>query len=225
MRKALYAVILAVVSVGCQPKVWIFTAQPSSAAAGPVNVELNWKIRWGGGDLSSDQPVKPSLNPKLPVDPEGSKTFEVCKTTTFTLEPRYGGDSRKVTVNVAKACDAPEPCGNQVLTFMGTCPSAGQGPSYPVQTVSSGAPGNLQNLISDADFPVHVLHGGFDIALGAGGGPIGALPNVAAAGDYQIYVPGQLGIDICKEATSPVGGGQADAPVVHLTVVPACPKP
>ena len=63
MRKALYVVILAVVSFGCQPKVWIFEAQPSSAAAGPVNVTLNWKIRWGGGDLTSDQPVKPSLDP------------------------------------------------------------------------------------------------------------------------------------------------------------------
>lgn len=89
----------------------------------------------------------------------------------------------------------------------------------------NGAPGNLKNLQSSADFPIHVLHAGADIALGAGNGPLAPLPDVPAAGDYQIYVPGQTGLNVCQEATSPVGGGQADAPPVVLTVVPTCPTP
>lgn len=224
MRKALYVVLLAVVSFGCQPKILIFKAQPSSAAAGPVNVTLNWKISQGDGTLSADQKVTPSLEPPQGVNKQGSKTFKICKTTTFKLELPYGGE-RTVTVNVSKPCDAPVPCTSQVLTFTGTC-TAGQPPSYGSQTVSlNGAPGNLQNLFTDADFPIHVLHAGADIALSAGNGPIGALPAVPAAGDYQIYVPGQTGINVCQEATSPVGGGNADAPPVQLTVVPTCGTP
>lgn len=226
MRKALYFVVLGLVSFGCQPKVLIFNAQPSSAAVGPVNVTLNWKLSAGDGHLSADKAVTPSLNPPLKVNTTGSKTFAVCKTTTFKLEPHYGGE-RTVTVNVAKACDAPVPCNNAVLTFNGTCPSAQQGPDYgAAQTVNAnGAPGALKDLFNNADFPIHVLHAGQDIALGAGGGPLFPLPNVPAAGDYQIYVPGQVGLNVCQDATGPVGGGQADAPPVQLTVVPTCPTP
>jgi len=225
MRKALYIAVLLLVSIACQPKILYFNVQPSSAATGPVSVTVNWKISAGDGHLSSDQPVTPSLVPPEKVDAQGSRSFSVCKTTTFKLEPHYGGE-RTVTVTVAKACDAPVPCGNQILTFTGTCPSALQGPSYGPQTVAANlAPGQLANLLSDADFPVHVLHAGEDIALGAGGGPLSPLPNVPAAGDYQILVPGQAGINVCQEATSPVGGGQADAPPVHVTVVPTCPSP
>ena len=224
MRKALYVAVLIAVSIGCQPRVLFFNANPSSAQVGPVNVTLNWKLTAGDGYLSSDKPVTPSLLPPRKVNTQGSDTFSVCKTTTFKLEPHYGGE-RTVTVNVGKPCDAPVPCTNAVLTFTGTCPSAQQPPDYgAAQMVNAGgAPGALKDLVSDADFPVHVLHAGQDIALGAGGGPIFPLPNVPAAGDYQIYIPGQLGLNICQDATSPVGGGQADAPTIHLTVVPTCP--
>ena len=224
MRKPLSLAVVAFVAVGCQPKILYFNAQPQSVPAGPANVTLNWKISAGDGHLSADQPVTPSLDPPPKVDSQGSRSVQVCKTTTFTLEPHYGGE-RTVKVTVAKPCGTGT-CGAQILTFTGTCMSALQGPSYTIQTVDASlAPGSLQDLQSDAGFPVHVLHAGSDIAVGAGGGPLFPLPSVPAAGDYQIYVPGQVGIDICKDATSPVGGGQADAPPVHLTVVPACPKP
>ena len=224
MRKALSLAVLALVSFGCQPKILIFNAQPSSAAAGPVKVTLNWRISAGDGTLSANQPVTPSLDPPLNVNRQGSKSFEICKTTTFKLELPYGGE-RTVTVTVANACDAVQPCANQVLNFTGTCVSAMQGPTYGPQTVNV-APGNLKDLQSDADFPIHVLHAGADIALGANGGPLfPPLPSVPAAGEYQIYVPGQVGLNVCQDATSPVGGGQADAPPINLTVVPTCPTP
>lgn len=233
MRKALSFVVLALVSIGCQPKVIFFNAQPPSAPVGPVKVTLNWKLSAGTAHLSADQPVMsadqpatPALDPPLKVSAQGSKKVEICKTTTFKLELHYGGE-RTLKVPVTTPCDAPVPCTNKVLTFTGTCPSALQGPTYGPQTVNAnGAPGNLKDLFQDADFPIHVIHSGSDISLGAGGGPqFPPLPVVPAAGDYQIYVPGQLGINICQEATSPVGGGSAEAPPVHLTVVPTCPTP
>jgi hypothetical protein len=107
--------------------------------------------------------------------------------------------------------------------FTGTCFNASQGPTYTVQTVNANvAPGNLTDLQSDANFPVHVLHAGADVALNAGGGPIFPLPAVTAAGDYTIVVPGLVGQKVCADA-GPVGGGTADAPVVHLKVSPTCP--
>ncbi len=222
MRKSIFFVLLALVSSGCQ-RILFFRAQPSSAAVGPVEVTLNWRLSAGEGWLSADQKV-PLLEPEVKVNTQGSRTVEVCKTTTFTLEPHYGGE-RKVTVNVAKPCDAPVPCLNQVLTFTGTCVSGSQGPVYTAQTVAAnGAPGNLKDLFTNADFPIHVLHSGADIAMSAGGGPLDALPNVPAAGEYQIFVPGQVGVNLCQEASNPVGGGQVDAPPVQLTVVPTCPK-
>jgi hypothetical protein len=221
LRTLLYvAIALAVIGLGCQPKVLILNVQPSAVAAGPMKVTVNWKLSAGTGELSSDKPVVPKLVPKKPVGAQGSAEFEVCETTTFKLEPHYGGE-RTTTVTVAKPCGAD--CGQKVLTFTGTCQSALQGPNYGPQNVSASiGNGNLLDLISDADFPVHVLHLNQDIALGANGGPLLPLPAVPAAGDYQIYIPGQLGQQICADATSPVGGGPADAPEIHLTVVPKC---
>lgn len=226
MRKTIcFAVLAAALSFGCQPKIIYFNAQPSSAATGPTDVTLNWKISAGSGHLSADQPVVPSLDPPPKVNSQGSRSAKICKTTTFKLELPYGGE-RTVKVTVAKPCDAAGTCSNQILTFTGTCVSALQGPSYGPQTVNVNlAPGNLKDLQSDANFPIHVIHAGADIAVGAGGGPLFPLPNVPAAGDYQIYVPGQVGLNVCQDATNPVGGGQADAPPVHLTVVPTCPAP
>jgi hypothetical protein len=220
MRKLAYIVVLALVSFACQPKVLILNVQPSSVGAGPASVTINWKISAGSGEMSADQAVTPSLNPPKKVNSQGSMVEQVCKTTTFKLALPYGGE-RTTTVTVAQPCDA---CAAQkVLTFTGTCLNSSSGPTYGPQTATGVGLGNLKDLISDADFPVHVLHAGADIALGAGGGPIGPLPAVPSAGDYTIYVPGQVGLKVCQDASGPVGGGQADAPIVHLTVIPNCP--
>jgi hypothetical protein len=218
MRKWICLAVVAIVSFGCEPQILYFTVQPTSVACG-ANVTLNWKISVGDGELSADQPVVPSLNPPKKVYPTGSLVEQINKTTTFKLALPYGGE-KTAKVTVTQPCT----CGDQGLTFTGTCPSSSQGPTYITKTVNANvAPGALKNLLSDADFPIHVLHAGADIALNASGGPIVPLPAVPAAGDYQIYVPGQVGLNVCANAPGPVGGGQTDAPVIHLTVTPTCP--
>ncbi|HSY50142.1 MAG TPA: hypothetical protein VLC46_15105 [Thermoanaerobaculia bacterium] len=218
MRKLIYVALLVVVSFGCEPQIKYFNAQPSSVACGAI-VTLNWGISVGDGEISADQPVVPSLNPPQKVNTQGSRTEQVTKTTTFKLALPYGGE-QTATVTVNPACT----CGNTILTFTGTCFSASQGPTYTTQTVPANPiAGNLMTLLSDADFPIHVQHANADIAMKAGGGPFGALPAVPTTGDYMIYVPGQAGMMVCATATGPLGGGQAPAPVVHLTVVPTCP--
>lgn len=59
-------------------------------------------------------------------------------------------------------------------------------------------------------------------ALGAGGGPIGPLPLVPAAGSYTITMPGQVGINVGSGAGLTNGGGPAST--VHVTVTQSCPK-
>lgn len=218
MRKLIYVALLAVLSFGCEPTIKYFNVQPTSTSCGG-SVTLNWRISVGVGEMSADQPVVPSLNPPQPVNNQGSRVEQVTKTTKFKLSLPYGGE-QTVTVTVNQPCV----CGVQTLTFTGTCFNANQGPTYSVQNVNVNvAPGNLKDLQNDADFPVHVLHAGADIALSAGGGPIFPLPAVPAAGDYTIVVPGQVGQKVCMDATGPVGGGQAEAPPVHLKVTPTCP--
>jgi hypothetical protein len=219
MRKVLTFIVVAIVCFGCEPQIIYFNAQPTSVGAGPANITLNWKISVGDGELSADMPVSPSLNPPQKVNTQDSRVESVCKTTTFKLALPYGGE-RTVKVNVSQPCA----CAPQTLTFTGTCLSSSQGPSYITQKASANlAPGNLKNLQSDADFPISVSHLGFVIAVGAGGGIIGPVPVVPAAGDYTISVPGVIGQKVCADATGPLGGGQADAPVVHLQVIPVCP--
>lgn len=220
MRKLLCLAAAIVVCSGCQPRVKVLNAQPSSVGLAPSSIKINWRLSAGTGDLSADQPVTPSLNPKKPVDQEGSLDFLICKTTTFKLEPHYGGE-RTVTVTVAQPCS----CNQQTLTFTGTCDSALSGPNYGPQTVSANNIGILKTLISDADFPIQVEHLGAFIPMQAGGGPIGLVPAIPAAGEYKISVPGAVGLQICAGAPGPSGGRPFDAPVVHLTVVPECPKP
>jgi hypothetical protein len=218
MRKVIYVALLAVVSFGCEPQIKYFNVQPSSVACG-ATVTLNWGISVGDGEISADQPVVPSLNPPKKVNTQGSMIEQVSKTTTFKLSLPYGGE-QTATVTVNQPCT----CGNQILTFTGTCLTANQAPSYNTQTAPANlVAGNLQNLLSDADFPITVSHAAVFIQVGAGGGPIGPLPVVPAAGDYTISVPGQVGMNVCANASGPVGGGPAPAPTVHLTVVPACP--
>jgi hypothetical protein len=219
MRKLMYIAVLAVLCFGCEPQIKHFTVQPTSTICGG-SVTLDWRISVGDGELSADQPVIPSLNPPKKVNSQGSMVETITKTTTFKLSLPYGGE-QTVKVTVSQPCT----CGNQVLTFTGTCFSNQQGPTYDHQTAKANlVAGNLKDLQSDASFPVHVLHAGADIALSAFGGPIGPLPVVPAEGDYTIVIPGQVGQKVCADAIGPVGGGgQADAPVVHLTVVPNCP--
>lgn len=224
MRKLIYVVLLAIVCFGCEPQIKSFTVQPSSVRAGPASVAVNWRISVGDGELSADMPVTPSLNPPQKVNSQGSRVEQVCKTTTFKLTLPYGGESTAI-VTVAQPCGAG--CGQQILTFTGTCFSANQGPTYDPQTANPiQAFGNLQNLLSDADFPVHVQHAGADIAMSAGGGPLfPPVSAVPAAGVYNITVPGAVGMKVCADATGPLGGGQAPAPPVHITVIPTCPAP
>jgi hypothetical protein len=226
MRTALSLLaIAAVAGFGCQPKVLILNVQPSTITAGPAKVRVNWKLSAGTGDLSSDKPVTPALVPKKGVDQEGTLEFEVCETTTFKLEPHYGGE-RTTTVIVKQKCGAGG-CSPQTLTFTGTCFSASEGPTYLTQNVSASVvSGNLKDLVSDADFPIVVTHESEDIHMSAGGGPLSLpLPVVSAAGDYLITIPGAVGQQVCKDAIDPLSGGTAEAPIIHLTVVPACPNP
>ena len=86
------------------------------------------------------------------------------------------------------------------------------------------APGNLSQLMSDADFPIHVLHAGADIALGAGCGPNGPLPaapGAASTGATTVPAPsnanalavwpaGQSGYTDVLESL-PATGGRANA--------------
>ena len=219
MRHALVVLCLFALPA-CDPGIKSFEVTPAQLTC-PGQVTVSWKGDADGGRLEADQPVSPPFPPT--VLKEGSKVETVSKTTTFTFFYPSAAHREK-TVTVAKpSCGGGggTPCGPQVLTFTGTCSSGP--PSYiTLDLAAAQAPGHVTNLTSDADFPVHVQHAGADIALGAGGGPIGALPAVLAAGSYTITVPGQVGINVCDGAGPTRGGGPA--PTVHITVTPTCPK-
>ena len=221
MKKIVVAFVTAVVFCACDPTIKKFDVVPAQLQC-PGNVTVTWQGDGDGGHIDADQPVTPAL-PKIVVA-QGSMVEAVTKTTTFTFfYPRAAHREKTVTV-ASQNCGGPGPggsCGPQVLTFHGSCFSAQSGPSYDTQNAgAAAAPGNLVNLTSDADFPVHVQHAGQDIALGAGGGPLFPLPAVPAAGDYTITVPGQVGQMVCAGA-GPTSG-TTDAPVVHITVTPTC---
>src|SRR5262245_27768365 len=132
MRKTLYVILLAVVCLACQPHVKYLNANTTNAGAGPAKITLNWRISNGGGEMSADTDVTPSLKPPKPVNQEGSLDETICKTTTFKLSLPYGGE-RTVTVNVAQPCI----CAQQVLTFNGMCQTASQPPDYDKQHATS----------------------------------------------------------------------------------------
>ena len=183
MRHA-FALICLVTLAACDPTIKSFDVTPPKLSC-PGAVTLAWHGDADGGRLEADQPVSPAF--PATVLKQGTLTELVTKTTTFTFfYPSAAHREKTVTVTNAKC---PSTCGPQVLTFTGTC-SSGSGPSYVVQNLgATEAPGNITQIVSDADFPVHVQHDGADIALGAGGGPIGPLPMVPAAGTYTITVP------------------------------------
>src|SRR6187200_165932 len=119
MRKLALAVLLGIASFGCQPKVLIFHTVPAAVTDGPASVTIHWKISNGDGELSSNKPVTPSLVPPKGVDANGSLTVQVCETTTFKLEPHYGGEAT-TTVTVTHPCGTGTGgtgCAPQTLTF------------------------------------------------------------------------------------------------------------
>jgi len=216
----LFALVCLGALVACDPGIKSFDVTPAQLAC-PGQVTLSWQGQGDGLHLDADQPVTPAL-PAI-VTKQGSRTEHVSKTTIFTAYyPGAAHREKSVQVGNGPNCPGgPGTCGPQTLTFTGTC-SGGVGPSYITQNLSAAAaPGNITQIVSDADFPVHVQHAAVTIPLGAGGGPIGPLPLVAAAGTYTISVPGQVGSKICEGG--PVGGG-GPAPTVHITVTPTCPK-
>lgn len=102
---------------------------------------------------------------------------------------------------------------------------AGQGPTYGPQSIAANNVGILKSLQGSADFPIIVEHLGVQIHLDAAGLPIGAVPAIAIAGQYTISVPGQAGLQMCKDAPGPTGGDPVPADPIQVTVIPQCPKP
>jgi hypothetical protein len=208
---------------GCDPSIKKFEVVPAQLQCGG-KVTVAWEGNGDGVHLDADQPVVPALPAILPK--KGTRDETVSATTEFTLYYPGAGHREKTVIVSQKDCGGGKPgggnCGPQILTFTGTCFTSAQGPTY--NTLNLGpavAPGNLKDLLSDADIPVHVQHAGQDIALGAGGGPIFPLPVVPAAGDYTITIPGQVGQMVCAGA-GPTSG-TTEAPVIHVTVTPTCP--
>ena len=227
MRKAVLIVLALVAATGCDPAIKKFEVVPSQVnCSGPVTI--TWEGQGNGVHLSADQPVSPAIpDPALILPKSGTKIETVSQTTEFTLY-YPGAGHREKTVNVThNNCGGggPGTCGPTQITFNGTCINAQSGPQYETKNVSLAlAPGALMNLTSNADFPVHVQHAGADIALGAGGGPIFPIPpGTPAAGDYTIYVPGQVGVLVCSGAGPTMGS--FPAPPVTLTITPTCPMP
>jgi hypothetical protein len=224
-NKLLLAALAIVAGFGCDPLIHKFEVVPTTLQC-PGNVTLTWQADDKGVHLNSDNPVVPPTPQILPK--EGTQQELVSQTTQFTLYyPGAGHREKAVTVIGGPQCGGPGPgtCAPSPLTFTGLCTSANQGPAYNTQSISAAAgPGAITMITNDADFPVHVQHAGQDIALGAGGGPIFPLPpGIPAAGSYTITVPGQVGLNICKDA-GPTSG-TVDAPPVTIHVTPTCPKP
>jgi hypothetical protein len=220
MRKLLCLAALALVFAACDPTIQKFEVTPAQLPC-PGNVLVEWEGDADGGWLKADQPVTPPF--PATVLKKGTLTEKVTQTTTFTFSyPSAAHREKTVTVANMNCGGGGSGCGPKTVLLTGICTSASMGPSYTIANVSAnGAPGNLTQLVSNADFPVHVLHAGQEIALGANGAPIFPLPVVPAAGDYTITVPGQVGLTICKDA-GPTSG-TTDAPPVQLTITPTCP--
>ena len=217
--------LVLVLFAACDPGIQKFEVVPDHLVCSG-NVTLSWKGDSKGVHLKADQPV----NPPIPDDgitnlpAQGTRQETVSQTTTFMLYyPSAAHRERTVTVTNQSCGPVPGSCGPSVITLNGTCVNAASGPQYETKSISvAAAPGNLTAITSDADFPVHVQHAGFDIALGAGGGPIFSLPsNIPAAGGYTITVPGQVGVNVCAGAGPTMGS--FPAPPVTLHITPTCP--
>jgi hypothetical protein len=225
MRKSLLVLLALLAATACDPLIQKFDVVPQQ-----LNCSGDVKITWQGqGDdlhLNASAPVSPTIPdgglsglPKV-----GSKTEHVTQTTEFTLYyPGAGHREKTVTVTKNNCGGGGPTCGPTQITLNGQCMNAQSGPQYETKNVGvAAAPGALVTITSNADFPVHVLHAGADIALGAGGGPLQMIPaGLPAAGDYTIYVPGQVGVLVCQGAGPTMGS--FPAPPVTLTITPTCP--
>lgn len=224
VRKLLSLIPLALLVAACDPTIRKFEVVPDKLQCAGI-VTLKWEGDADGGQLKADQPVTPALPDSVLAS--GEREALVTQTTTFTFfYPSAAQREKTVTVANKNCGGGPgpgDPCPKPTLTLTGTCTSPAEGPSYITVSLSAAeAPGMLQQITTDADFPVHVLHAGEQIALSPGNGPIFPLPAVPAAGDYTIIVPGDVGPKICAE--SGPTSGSTEAPVVHLMITPACPQ-
>ena len=227
MRKVVLPLLAVafVVSTGCDPLIKKFDVVPQQVNCSG-NVTISWQGQGNGLHLTADQPVSPPIPDTGLILPKvGTKIENVTQTTEFTLYYPGAGHREKSVFVSHNNCGSggPSGCGPSQITLNGTCINAQSGPQYETKNVSVAvAPGALVNLTSNADFPVHVLHAGADIALGAGGGPIFPIPlGTPAAGDYTIMVPGQVGVLVCSGAGPTMGS--FPAPPVTLTITPTCP--
>jgi hypothetical protein len=200
MRNVMVCLAAAAALAACDPAIRKFEVTPASLqCAGQVTV--NWDISGPGGELSTSKPVNPPL-PSNPTELIGSRVVTVTETTEFSFIVPGAGHKHQV-VNVSGQPKA------KTLTFTGVCNDAVSNPIYNAVTVSAAeGPGLLTSISSNADWPVHVFINGADIALQAGGGPIGPLPQVAAAGTYTAAITGNvIGPANCKLAFDQAGGG------------------
>ncbi|HEX8173160.1 MAG TPA: hypothetical protein VF824_21680 [Thermoanaerobaculia bacterium] len=216
MRKVWLLVGASAMLAACDPLIRRFNVTPPQLACSG-EVLVSWEGTDAGGHLETSEPVTPSLPFDAPA--KGSQKVLVEKTTTFVF--RYpGAGHRDQTVNVA---DTPEV---KTLTFSGGCTGA-PSPTFNTVTISAAdAPGKLTSITTDADWPIHVFHNGTEVALAPGAGPIFTLPDLTAAGDYTITVPGVPGEDLCKGSGGPTGGGDPPGavPAVKVFVKGSCGK-
>jgi len=226
MRNVVLILVIAILFCACDPTISKFEVTPDTVNCSGT-VTLKWTANGDAVHLKADQPVSPAIPDEgiqnLPK--QGTRDETVTQTTEFTLYYPGAGHREKTVTVTHNNCGGPVPgsCGPSALTFNGTCFDAAQGPQYNTQLLAiANAPGNITAMSNDANFPVHVQHAGFDIALGAGGGPIFPLPsNIPAAGSYTIIVPGAVGQNICAGAGPTMGSFPAPPVTIHVT--PTCP--
>ncbi|HWS72433.1 MAG TPA: hypothetical protein VN605_09975, partial [Thermoanaerobaculia bacterium] len=159
MRRLLSALAAATLLAACDPTIKKFEVVPEKLQCSG-NVKLTWEGDADGGRLAADHAVTPALPDS--VLKTGTLTTKVTQTTTFKFFYPSAAQREKSVVVENTNCGGPVPmppsCGDQTLTFTGTCISSMSGPSYISLNVdASAAPGALKQLTTDADFPVHVL--------------------------------------------------------------------
>jgi hypothetical protein len=221
MRNLLLAVLAIFVFSACDPGIKTFKVTPVQLPC-PGTVKIEWEGDVDGGSIIADQPVAPALPDS--VLKKGTMMRTVSTKTVFTYFFPSAAE-RHQTMNVVKpSCNPPKMgCGPMSLLFSGQCTVSTMGPAYNINNVSAAdESGMLTQIASSADFPIHVQLNGNDIAVGAGGVVNLPPPTTQAAGQYTIYVPGQVGMTICAGA-GPSGGGTIDAPQVQLTITGSCP--
>jgi hypothetical protein len=154
MRHLLALVCLGAL-VACDPAIKSFDVTPAQLAC-PGSVTLSWQGQGDGLHLDADQPVTPAL-PAI-VSKQGFAHRERLEDDDlYGLLPWRRASREERAGRQRELSGGPGSCGPQTLTFTGTCSGGGSGPSYVMQNLSAAAaPGNITQIVSDADFPVHV---------------------------------------------------------------------